>query len=105
MTLLAFFKNANVKFIINYSGAFISLIAAVFALDSRYAHATDVEKENSKTQQVIQETTQTLRKQILEDKIFELDMKKAESRNQKLEPLDSAMHERYKRQLRELSRK
>jgi len=87
------------------SGTVISLVVALFAIDSRYAHAYDVEKNYQQLQQSVQQTSTTLRKQMLEDKLFELDIKREQSPNQRLSPTDSALAARYKRQLEEIIEK
>jgi len=86
------------------SGSIIALVAALFSLDARYAHAADVEKAQNQTQKQIVESSNTLRKQMLEDKIFELDLKKDQTKNQQLTPVDQAMRNRYQQQLNEIVR-
>ncbi|HEY6434968.1 MAG TPA: hypothetical protein VIY47_00125 [Ignavibacteriaceae bacterium] len=83
------------------SGTIITLVAALFTVDSRYAHAADVERNYQQMQQAVQQTSNNLRKQMLEDKIFELDVKKGQQEG-KLSPVESALLERYKRQLKDL---
>lgn len=83
----------------------IALVTALFTIDSRYAHAAEVEKDKQQTQQLIVQTTNNLRKQNLEDKLFELDIKKETATNQRLSPVDAALKERYARQLKELNQK
>ena len=85
-------------------GTIVTIVTALFTIDARYAHAVDVIKEKLQTQDLIQDTSQTLRRQMLEDKLFELDVKKAQSKEQKLPPIESALKERYERQLSEISR-
>ncbi|HEY6436104.1 MAG TPA: hypothetical protein VIY47_05915, partial [Ignavibacteriaceae bacterium] len=80
------------------SGTIITVVATLFTIDSRYAHAADVEKNYQQVQRTVQETSITLRKQMLEDKIFELDVKRGQQ-DGKLSPVESALLERYKRQL------
>jgi hypothetical protein len=84
------------------AGSMIALVAALFTVDERYAHAVEVEKDKVQTQQLIKDTSRELRKSSLEDKIFELDVKKAQARDGRLPPVDEALHERYKRQLKDL---
>ncbi len=86
-------------------GAIIPVITGLFAVDARYAHADEVEKNKVETKQLIVQTTQDLRKQMLEDKLFELDLKRAQNKNGQLSPTDAALRERYQRQLNELVRK
>jgi hypothetical protein len=90
------------KFALGSAGSVIAIVTALFTLDARYAHAADVEKDKRQTQQIIQETSLTLRKQMIEDKLFELDVKKAQTKNLKLAPIDQAMKDRYQRQLDEI---
>lgn len=90
------------KVIFGSAGTIIAIVTALFAIDGRYAHAEDVQRNKIETQQIIQETTKDLRKQMIEDKLFELDFKKAQSRDQKLPPMESAVRERYQRQLDEM---
>lgn len=90
------------KIMLASSGSIIAVVGALFTLDARYAHAADVEKDKLKTEQVIRETSLTLRKQMIEDKLFELDVKKAQT-DGRLSPLDTALRERYKRQIEEIS--
>lgn len=97
-------KDNPIKILLASSGSVIAFVSALFALDARYAHAADVEKERAITHSIIQETTQTLRKQMIEDKLFELDVRKAQSKDQKLSPIDSALRERYQRQIDEMKK-
>jgi hypothetical protein len=99
---MSIIKDHPIKILLGSAGSIIAVVTALFAIDARYAHAADVEKDKIETQKIIQQTSNTLRKQMLEDKLFELDVKKEQSPNNRLSPLDAAMRERYKRQLREL---
>lgn len=101
MTMLEKVKENPWKIFLGSSGSIIALVGALFTLDARYAHAADVERNKQETQQIIRETSAVLRKQMIEDKLFELDVKEAQA-NGRLSPIDSALKERYKRQLREL---
>ena len=105
MQLIQAVKDNPWKIMVGSSGTIISLVAALFTLDARYAHAADVEKANVAIRQVVQETTSNLRRQMLEDKLFELDVKKAQDKNQRLSPIDEALRARYQRQLDEQSAK
>ena len=105
MTVKDAFVNNPVKAIMASSGSVIAIVAALFTVDARYAHAADVEKDKQQTQRVIQETTLELRKQMLEDKLFELDVKQAQSPNNRLTPVDAALKERYQRQIGEIARR
>jgi hypothetical protein len=97
-------KNNLGKIVFGSASSIIAIVAALFAIDARYAHAEDVQRTKIETQQLIQETSKTLRKQMIEDRLFELDFKKAQSRDQKLPPMESAVRERYQRQLDELQK-
>lgn len=97
-------RNNLGKILFGSAGTIIAIVTALFAIDGRYAHAEDVQQTKIETQQLIQETSRTLRKQMIEDKLFELDFKKAQSRNQQLPPMESAVRERYQRQLDELQK-
>lgn len=93
------------KVMLGSSGTIITLVATLFTLDARYAHAADVEKDKKQIQQVVRETTTGLRKQMLEDKLFELDVKREQTVNQRLSPVDAALAARYKRQLEEINQR
>lgn len=101
MTVMEKVRENPWKIILGSSGSIIALVGALFTLDARYAHAADVERNKKETQQIIRETSTVLRKQMVEDKLFELDVKEAQA-NGRLSPIDSALKERYKRQLKEL---
>lgn len=104
MPVMQTIKENPWKVLLGSSGTIITLVGALFTLDARYAHAADVEKDKKQIQQVVKETTMTLRQQMLEDKLFELDARKAESPTQRLSPVDAALAARYKRQLDEIAR-
>ncbi len=96
-------------------------IGAVLTVDTRYAHAQALKEEVSKTSEAVAESekrtqvllkaqtvemrmqTQILRKQLLEDKVFELDAKR-DTTKRALAPVDEAQYRRYSRQLEEVSR-
>lgn len=96
------FKNNSLKLFLGSAGSIIAVVAALFTVDARYAHAADVEKDKVQTQKVIKDTAVILRKQALEDKLFEYDVKQAQTPDRKLSPMDVAMQARYKRQLDDL---
>jgi hypothetical protein len=102
MELMQSLKSNYLKLLLGSSGTIISVIVALFAIDARYAHAADVEKDKALTQRVIQDTSINLRRQMLEDKLFELDLKAAQAKNGKLSPIDDAVRSRHQRQLDEL---
>lgn len=93
------------KSILGGIGTLVPVITGLFALDARYAHADEVEKNKTETKQLIISTTQDLRRQMLEDKLFELDLKKAQNKNGQLSATDAALRDRYQRQLDELTRR
>lgn len=83
-------------------GAVVSIISAAFAVDQRYAHAEDVEKFKAEQNRaiVVQGQMQSqaldgLRRQMIEDKVFELELIPQNKRT----VVDNAKLERYKRQL------
>jgi len=102
MSIAQSFKDHPWSILISSSGSIIAIVSVLFALDARYAHAGDVERDKVILQRTIQETSSTLRRQMLEDKLFELDVRKSQSPNRQLPPVDSALRERYQRQLDEL---
>jgi hypothetical protein len=104
MPIIQSIKDNPWKMLLGSSGTIITLVGALFTLDSRYAHAEAVEKDKTATQKTILQSSVTLRRQMLEDKLFELDVKKAQNPGQKLTPMDEAMKARYQRQLDELSK-
>lgn len=95
--------------------ATITLITSLFAFDARYVHAEEAKKTEivlkaalqsnqddiKKTQMIVKIATNNLRRQFLEDKVFELDIKQAPGKP--LSPADNAMKERYLRQIVEVS--
>jgi len=96
------FRNNPGKYILGSAGSIIAIVTALFTIDARYAHAADVEKDKAQTQRVIKETAIIIRKQSIEDKLFEIDVKQAQSPNGRLSPVEAAIQQRYKRQLEEL---
>jgi len=103
MTMIETIKENPWKILFGSASSIIAIIGALFALDARYAHAADVEKAKIETKFYIQETALTIRKQNLEDKLFELELKRAQSKDQKLSPMEQALHDRYTRQSQEIS--
>jgi hypothetical protein len=102
MSVTDSFKNNPAKFLLGSVGSIIAVVTALFAVDARYAHAAEVEKDKQQTQRVIKDTAIILRKQSLEDKLFEYDVKRAQNTDRRLTPMDTAMEARYKRQLDDL---
>jgi hypothetical protein len=102
MSVAETFKSNPIKILLGSAGSIIAVVGALFTIDARYAHAADVEQTKKETQQVIKETAIILRKQVIEDKLFEYDVKKEQAPDRRLSPIDSAMQQRYKRQLEDL---
>lgn len=98
-------KQNNSKFIIGSVGAIVTLIGAIISVDTRYAKSTEVEQMRVEFTSLVKDTTFILRKQMLEDKLFELDIKKAMNSSNQLNSVDAALYERYKRQLDEISQR
>lgn len=85
------------------------ILGAVFTVDSRYAHADDVNVEKAAVAKIIQSQTneiqaqtQLLRRSIIEDKIFELDAKR-HPKTRALTTVEEAQYKRYERQLTEIN--
>lgn len=99
-------KNNFLKIMFGSAGSIIAIVVAMFAVDARYAHAVDVNKEKLQTQDLIQDTSQTLRRQQLEDKLFEADLvvKRAQSKGKQPDPVDIALRDRYQRELDNVNR-
>jgi DMSO/TMAO reductase YedYZ molybdopterin-dependent catalytic subunit len=97
-------KDHPVGMLLGSSGSIIALVTALFTLDARYAHAAEVQNDKAQVQQLIKETSKTLRKQMLEDKLFEIEIKIEQTRAERrpVSPIDSALKERYKRQIDDL---
>lgn len=95
------------------------ILSAAFLIDSRYAHADAVEKQQSSVNDMLKQNqlasdaaikyqtlelkqqTLLLRRSIIEDKLFELDIKRESDKNRRLAPVDEAQYSRYSRQLLE----
>ena len=73
-------KENVVGLIFGSAGSIIAIVVALFTVDARYAHAVDVTKDKLQTQDLIQDTFHTSRRLVLEDKIFELDVKSKRKR-------------------------
>jgi C4-dicarboxylate-specific signal transduction histidine kinase len=98
-------KENPIKSLLGTLGLLIPVVGAMFLLDARYAHAADVEKANNQLQQSIEQSSANLRRQMLEDRLFEIDMKKAQMPKQQLSPIDQAIRDRYNQQLKDLNSK
>jgi hypothetical protein len=73
--------------------AVVAILGALWAFDSHYATAADLQDVK---QTFVKQVTQ-MRADDLDDKIFALQLK--QNKNGKLDPVDSAMLDRYTRQL------
>ena len=71
-----------------------TIIGAILTVDARYAHAADIQKESLSQQKQITK----IEADRLEDKVFELDIKK-QTQNGKLNALDQALYNRYQMRL------
>lgn len=105
MTISETLKNNPWKTLLGSASSIIAIVSALFALDGRYAHAADVERDKAYTERIVIEASQTLRQQMLEDKVWELDIKREQSPTGKLSPYEAALRERYLRQLNDVSSK
>lgn len=83
-------KENPIKFTISVVTLITMLVGAVLSVDSRYAKASDFEKQ----QVSIQYSIDQLRKQSIDDKIFELELIPEKDRTQS----DKARLEKYKRE-------
>lgn len=73
-----------------------AVLGAVWAIDTHYASAADLEKvQKSVEAQVIQ-----LRQERVEDELFKLDAKK-QTQKGKLDPVEAALYERYSRRIQQ----
>jgi hypothetical protein len=105
MSIVGTAKDHPIKSLLGVTTSIIAIVAALFTVDARYAHASDVEKNREETRQTIQDSSLILRKQAIEDKLFEYDLKTEQSPNGRLSPFDTAMQKRYKRQLDDIRAK
>src|SRR5271165_145543 len=96
-------KENPIKSFLGTAGLLIPVIGTMFLLDARYAHAEDVNKAIANIQQSVEQSNVNLRRQMLEDRIFEMDMKKAQMPKQRLNPIDQAIRDRYNQQLKDLN--
>lgn len=86
--------------------AIATILGAAFFVDSRYAHAQELVQFKSEVAQELHRgsiemrlQTQELRRQTIEDKLFELDSKDAD----KLTSTEKAIRQRYRRQLTDIN--
>lgn len=99
-------KNKPIAFIVSIAAGIGAIISMFLTIDERYAHAADLSNLKVEQQQVIrqnrfdlQQSTNTLRKQSLEDKVFEIELTPVEKRS----PYDNARLEKYKRDLADIT--
>jgi hypothetical protein len=97
----------TVKIVLSSISVIGAIIGAFLTVDSRYVLAADFESYQKQTQQIIQKQTQELqnqgillRKQLVDDKLFELDAKRGQGGA--LSPIEDAQYRRYQRQQQEL---
>lgn len=72
----------------------VAILGSIWALDSHYASAADVEK----MQRGFESQVRQLRQERAEDELLKLSVKK-QIQNGKLDPVDSALYERYARRI------
>jgi hypothetical protein len=95
--MINFVKSSPLKAAAAFIGSIATIMGALWAFDSHYASAQDlINLQNSVTQQLTKN-----RADDLDDKIFALQLKQ-NKQNGKLDPVDSAMLDRYTRQLQML---
>lgn len=78
-------------------GAVVAILGSIWALDTHYASAADV----AQLKQDLGSQIQQMRKEKVEDILFDLDQKKA-SQHGKLSPADQANYDRQTRRLQEI---
>lgn len=97
MTISEFVKSAAFKSIATGITAVTTILGGMWALDSHYASAAEVEHiQRGFSQQIMQ-----MRADDIDDKIFMLQLKK-NSQQGRLDPVDAAMLDRHERQLRSI---
>lgn len=75
------------------------VLSAAFTLDTRYAHAAEVEKIERQTAKQLQE----MQRGALDDKVFELEIRKS-ARPRDWTKTDQLMLDRYNKRLEEVDR-
>lgn len=102
--MLTQIKENPIKSAISVFTLLSMLIGGVFTIDGRYAKADDLNKQ----QQIIEKTANdtkyaidNLRKQSIDDKIFEIELIPEDKRSQS----DKARLEKYKRESQDIDRK
>ena len=85
----------NIKLLGSLATGIMAILGAIWAVDSHYASAADVQS----VQRSVEGQIRALRQERIEDELFKLDIKK-ETQGGKLSPEDSALRERYIRKLK-----
>ena len=100
-------NETQVKYIATLVGMAVAVITTVFTLDARYVHADELQQFKTEHAQAIQQVSRdsqlqviTLRKQMIEDKVFEITLIKPEKRTD----IDRARLDKYQRDLDEIHR-
>ena len=78
-------------------GAVVAILGSIWAIDTHYASAADV----AAIKQDLTSQIQQMRREKVEDVLFDLDQKKA-AHNGKLSPEDQANYDRQTRRLQEI---
>jgi hypothetical protein len=72
----------------------VAILGSIWALDSHYASAADVER----LQRSVESHVRQLRQERAEDELLKLSVKK-QVQNGKLDPVDAALYDRYSRRI------
>jgi hypothetical protein len=103
---MEYWNGKTVKLASGVVAAFSTIVGAAFFIDDRYAHASDVKAMNAEQVQAIKENriethraADMLRKQLLEDKIFEITVLPPEKRT----GIQRALLDRYSREVQEIN--
>ncbi len=104
-SLICSVKENPIKTIFGSAGLIIPVVAALFTVDARYAHAEDVKQANKTLQESIEISASNLRRQMLEDRIFEIDIARSQRKDQQLDAKAQAIRNRYQQQLDDLNTK
>lgn len=101
-------RGASIPLMVSLLTGASIIIGAVVAVDSRYAHAGDFADLKSAQERSIQQNrnevryaTDQLRKQMLEDKVFEIELVPVQKRS----VVDNARLEKFKRDVTEINQK
>lgn len=82
-------------------GSILTIFTGVIFVDDRYVHAADFSVQIQQQQKENTELLHDMRRQQLQDKLFELDFKEQTG---EAKPIDRALKERYIRQLNQIGR-